>query len=287
MMKNYLPVINTHFTLFGGHVETVRPGWKWKPEEHPAFELMYVIRGSQRTITETGEMILNTGEFTIIPVETRHTNYAVGNEKMTYFCMHFDLDDPTLKYLLIRSYADRIITSQDAEYQDLKDQVEVVMQLFKSKYDLEDQLDIQIDVLKIIKILVKVLKRDHHLQDYQNDINQFMLCQKIASDLKHRLDYEIYHASDPKSVSISKVVKSHHVSQSYVLKLFNRYYGESPQEYLIDLKLSSAKGLLLQPRVQINEVADKLAYSAPSHFSREFEKHFNITPRQYIQGVSK
>lgn len=280
---DYLPIINTHFTLFGGHFETVKPGWHWKPEEHPAFELMYVMEGVQRTITETGELVLHAGQFTIIPIETRHINYVVGNHVMKYFCVHFDLDSPTLKYLLIRSYANRIIDKNDSEYDELKVQVEKLIRMIKPHYELADQLDIQINVFNLIMILTNALKQHDDFNAHQKDVDQFLLCQKIASDIKEKLDYEIYHASDPKRVSITKIVDQYHISQSYALKLFKKYFAESPQEYLVDLKLTAAKGLLLQPKSQIKEVSEKLAYAAPSHFSREFKKHFNITPREYVR----
>lgn len=45
-----------------------------------------------------------------------------------------------------------------------------------------------------------------------------------------------------------------------------------------------AKNLLLQPDLSIKEVAYKLNYSSPGHFSREFKRFFGITPRQYIQS---
>lgn len=283
MERQYLPVINTQFTLFGGHIETVPIHWIWPPEEHPAFELIYIIKGRQRTVTEIGDLVINEGEFTVIPVETRHTNYAMDDQPMTFFCMHFDLDSPELKYLLIREYADRTIQQTDAIYRSLRAQVEELMALLKSDYSLFDQLIIQSVVLKIIRVLINSLEVQQQKLPRQRNINQFFLCQKIANEIKSQLDYEIYHSETPARISIAEIIERHHISQSYALKLFKQYLRQSPQQYAISLKLTISKRLLVQPEMQINEISEKLAYSAPSHFSREFKKYFNITPREYIR----
>ena len=283
MDSDYLPVINTHFTFFGGHQETVSSKWRWMPEEHPAFELIYIIAGQQKTIEETSELTLNAGEFTIIPVETRHTNYASGNTKMSYFCMHFDLDDPTFKYLLVRHYANRIIGQTDPEYAALKAEILKIIAMIKPTYALADELTLQINVMNVIMILIRSIKNQDELQAQQRDITQFMRCQKIAQDIKERLDEQIYHDQMHTPISVSEIIEKHHISQSYALKLFKKYYDETPQNYLINLKLSAAKGLLLQPDAQISDVSEKLMYSAPSHFTREFKKAFHMTPRAFIK----
>lgn len=283
MAIDYLPVINTHFTLFGGHQETVPADWQWPAEEHPAFELMYILKGRQRTITETDELILQAGEFTVIPIETRHTNYALDHRPMTYFCMHFNLDDPALRYLLIREYAGRVITPADAVYPALRAQAEHLMAMIGPDYNLADQLDLQVSVIDVIMTLVKDLKAAGKFTPQAADVDQFMLCHQLASDLKAQLDYQIYHAADPQQPSVAKIVASRNISQSYALKLFQKYYHESPQQYLIALKLATAKELLRQPKARINAVSAKLAYASPSHFTREFKKHFGQTPREYMR----
>ena len=116
----YLPTINTTFSFFGGHAETVEPGWRWPTEHHPAFEIMYILDGAQRTVTESAEKIIKAGEMMIIPIGMEHTNYCWGNESMTFFTMHFHLDDPAIKYLLVKNFTNQIINQTAPYYDELR-----------------------------------------------------------------------------------------------------------------------------------------------------------------------
>lgn len=277
------PLINTQFTLFGGHKETVVPGWHWKPEAHLAFELMYIIAGTQKTISELGDMLVHAGEFIIIPYGTRHNNFVYGDKSMTYFAVHFNLDDPTLKYLLTQRYANKIIKPSDVEYEGLKKHASELIKLFKPSYELADRLNIQITMVNLIMYLVNTIKNGDDFSVHETNINQFMLCQKIAGSIKQKLDNQIYYSNSPTRILLSQIIEDYNISQSYALDLFQKYYHQSPQAYLIKLKLNAAKNLLRQPQTHINEVAERLAYSDPSHFSREFKKHFKMTPKEYMK----
>lgn len=280
-----LPLINTQFTLFGGHKETVQPGWHWKPEAHLAFELMYIIAGTQRTESEIGELVVHAGEFIIIPYGIRHNNFAIGETPLTYFAVHFNLEEPTLKYLLTRQFSNRIIKAGDEAYEGLKRHALQLIDQFRPEYSLTDKLNIQVTMINLIAFLVNMVQKDTHFDVRETNINQFLLCQKIAGDMKKQLDNQIYYASEPTRISVAKIVSKYNISPSYALDLFRKFYQKSPQAYLIDLKLEAAKNLLRQPQTQISQVAERLAYSDASHFSREFKKHFGVAPRAWSKAL--
>ncbi len=75
---------------------------------------------------------------------------------MLYFSMHFNLDDPTVRFLLIQYFTNRIITPDNSIYQDLKKRVENIMRITKDDYTVKDKLDIQINVINIFNILAEV-----------------------------------------------------------------------------------------------------------------------------------
>lgn len=280
----YLPTINTTFSFFGGHTETVEPGWRWPTEHHPAFEIMYILDGAQRTVTESAEKIIKAGEMMVIPIGMEHTNYCWGNESMTYFTMHFNLDDPAIKYLLVKNFTNQIIDQTAPYYDELRQSLEQIISIIGNQYSLSDRLTIELNTINVIGTLIHHLHANKDQLPKQNEIDHYALFQQISMRIKDELNEQIFNAKVPQTISIASIIAEFHISQSTALHLFKQYSQKSPQKYLQSLKMQIAKNLLLQPDLSIKEVAYKLNYSSPGHFSREFKRFFGITPRQYIQS---
>jgi len=61
-----------------------------------------------------------------------------------------------------------------------------------------------------------------------------------------------------------------------------RVFGRSPQEWLDEQRLAAAAGLLRKHR-SVKYVAFQLSFKQVSHFSREFKRHYGITPTAFLQ----
>lgn len=69
---------------------------------------------------------------------------------------------------------------------------------------------------------------------------------------------------------------------SYLSFLFRQAYGQSPADYLTGLRLRKAKELMQkQPSLLIREVAERVGYKNPYHFSRVFKKNEGQWPTEY------
>lgn len=281
--KICFPVINMTFQLFGAHVETVDNEWKWPSEHHPAFEMMYILDGKQKTYTETGNLIINTGEFAIIPMEVEHSSFNIGNKPMRYFSMHFNLDDPRIRYLLSINFSGKVITKDEKYYEQLKQQVDSLIKIVGNKNTITERLIVQIQVIEIINILVSAAYELSQFNMDENDVNNYMLYQKIAGELKDELNFRVFHEKNPVPIRVNTFIQNYHISQSKALSLFKKFSGTSVKGYLMNLKIDIAKKLLLQPNISIKDIAYRLSYSEASHFSREFKRLEGITPRQYIE----
>ncbi|MCX6269982.1 MAG: helix-turn-helix domain-containing protein [Bacteroidetes bacterium] len=66
------------------------------------------------------------------------------------------------------------------------------------------------------------------------------------------------------------------------LKIFLRYVGETPKQYIIRLRLERiAHYLKLYPELSINEASVQSGFSSPSAFIRAFKKYFGVTPEAF------
>ncbi|NGM89748.1 helix-turn-helix transcriptional regulator, partial [Parapusillimonas sp. SGNA-6] len=55
----------------------------------------------------------------------------------------------------------------------------------------------------------------------------------------------------------------------------------SPNELINLTRLNKATQLLVDGEHKVYEIADLLGFSTASHFSRNFQKHFGISPKDY------
>lgn len=84
-------------------------------------------------------------------------------------------------------------------------------------------------------------------------------------------------------VSLETISKSIYLSPTYVSKVFKEETGETPINYLIKLRLSKAREMLLEGSHSIKEVASSVGYEDVYYFSKLYKKYNRISP----SGVRK
>ena len=72
-----------------------------------------------------------------------------------------------------------------------------------------------------------------------------------------------------------------HLSSNYFGDLVKKYSGRSAQEYIKSTIVDYAKLLLANNSYKVNEIAYKLGFKYPQHFSRLFKHIEGISPSQY------
>lgn len=69
-------------------------------------------------------------------------------------------------------------------------------------------------------------------------------------------------------------------SKYHLLRLFKRYYGQTPRQYLIDTRLAKSKELLSDGQ-SITETCFDVGFESPSSFSTLFKSKFGLTPSEF------
>ena len=107
--------------------------------------------------------------------------------------------------------------------------------------------------------------------------------ERVPSDEKRiKKALDIIHANYRKSqLEISALAKACSVSESYFRKLFKRALGKSAVQYIIDLRLDFARGLLQSGLYTVSEAALRSGFSDTKYFTRLFKAHAFMTPKQY------
>ncbi len=79
-------------------------------------------------------------------------------------------------------------------------------------------------------------------------------------------------------INIEELAKRMDFSVSYFRKLFTAAYGQSPQQYLISLRINTAYDLLSSGEVNVSEASELSGFEDIYYFSTLFKKQTGLTP---------
>lgn len=71
------------------------------------------------------------------------------------------------------------------------------------------------------------------------------------------------------------------LSPFHFSRVFKKYTGYSPYEYIINFRINYAKKLLQSTNLSIKEISVACGFNSDTHFMTTFKKHTNLTPKQF------
>ncbi|MFC4779105.1 response regulator [Paenibacillus sp. GCM10023252] len=88
-------------------------------------------------------------------------------------------------------------------------------------------------------------------------------------------------------LSLEKVASIVYLNPVYFSQLFKQKTGVGFKEYVMGLRLDLAKQLLLNPKLKLADVAERIGYQDLRHFSQVFRKRFGVTPTEYRHNAGE
>ncbi len=119
---------------------------------------------------------------------------------------------------------------------------------------------------KLLNTLNNHTKKGYITTKSQNLAN--MIASKIETNYQEKIDYE-------------KLAKHLGISTRYLNKLFHLQYGITPNQYLINYRISKAMELLISTQLKIEEIALKTGFSDSYYFSKFFKKQTGTSPTAF------
>ena len=92
-------------------------------------------------------------------------------------------------------------------------------------------------------------------------------------------DYIADNYLDP--FSLTSVAKNSHMSPFHFSRVFKKVYGETPNEFLIRLRIEKAKKMLITENLSVSEVCEQVGYISLGSFSSLFLKQVGMPPTLY------
>ena len=101
----------------------------------------------------------------------------------------------------------------------------------------------------------------------------------FGSNIGNRISY---HGEDFKSSPRQRLCPVHRLSPNYFGDLIRELTGDSATSHIRRFIMQRAQQLLMGGAT-ISDTAESLGFDYPQHFTRQFKKHFGVTPSDFIK----
>ncbi len=129
----------------------------------------------------------------------------------------------------------------------------------------EEQLKLMMQQL-LLRMGRNRIKADKVFENYNREVEEAL---------------RIFHQSSEQDFTIKKFTKERGLNYYRFIDTFTKQVGISPRQYIINIRMSTAKELLANPLFQVSEVAQLTGYDNPLYFSRLFKKVWGISPTEF------
>ena len=85
------------------------------------------------------------------------------------------------------------------------------------------------------------------------------------------------------NLQIQEIAQILSIDRTYLHRIFKENIGTSPKQYLINLKMTRAKELLINTDSPLNVISLSVGIDDVANFSKLFKKNENMSPKQYRQ----
>ncbi len=146
-------------------------------------------------------------------------------------------------------------------------------------YGVDDYLLKPLDTAELNKVLKRIelsLMSLNERQENDGNREQSLSPEEIVTLVK---DY--IHSNYTEDIDLNSIAANLGFSSSYLTKIFNKVEQTTPSKFIRNYRMGIAKQLMDDKELTIQEIAQRVGYNDPFHFSKSFKQTFGISPTEY------
>ncbi|MFD2370597.1 helix-turn-helix domain-containing protein [Brevibacillus sp. GCM10020057] len=101
--------------------------------------------------------------------------------------------------------------------------------------------------------------------------------------LRKAMDY--IHDDFAKELDLDTLSRAAGISKYYLIRLFREHVGQTPSQYIADLRLRQAELLLRTTPYEVTDIAFEAGFGSLSTFERLFKKKYGMSASEFRKGV--
>lgn len=90
-----------------------------------------------------------------------------------------------------------------------------------------------------------------------------------------------------KQISVDDMARHVNLSKNYLIRLFAKRLGTTPNKYLTEVRLYHSRLLLTRTDLSVKSIALSCGFATPSYFIKCFREHFSKTPLEYRASLGR
>lgn len=233
--------------------------------------LWFVKRGSMCMSHQRGRSVANAGDFMITKSMSPFTIECHTDEDSVHEVLHLIVPAHMFRRFLPMDV--NVGFTMPADAREFQIAERMLMDVFDDKGELAAHIE-QILLESALSVLVEAIKRCENYAQARHS-----LAEKRLQEVLKFIDV---HLSDPKLNAVM-VAEACGISSRYLSHLFKQS-GTSFSALVWDRRLQIANQWLSSTKpgeISIAEIAFRVGFKSPAHFSRLFKRVFNKGPREY------
>lgn len=119
----------------------------------------------------------------------------------------------------------------------------------------------------------------HACVDYASQMKNLRKQKITSKQISKCIDYINDHLHE--RITLNSLAAYVGLNPSYLSRLFKNETGANVSEYILNVKIDTAKNMLSYSDYSAAEIASILAFSDQSYFTEVFRKHTGLTPKKY------
>ena len=260
--------------ILGYYYRMRTPGYHFKGEQHPLFELTYVDTGILYTEVDGVSYKLGEKDLIIYGPGQFHSQ-STENQTVSYVTIMFSMENisPELPADWYSVLTNRVFPYNKKIYTLIK----ALVQESSSGAPYTDSLMHCLLTETVVRLLQGVYTTPTAQpssvvrQNYQDE-----LFDRILAYVESKL-YE--------PLTVADICQQFSLSRSTLQILFKNAVNQSPKKYINDMKLERSCQMLRENKYTISEISLKLGYSSIHYFSNAFNQKYHISPSEYAKRI--
>ncbi|MBE7723703.1 MAG: AraC family transcriptional regulator [Enterocloster citroniae] len=225
--------------------------------------------------TETGKIgqkcpdLVTAGQFVLFRPSNRQVYEYYASDRTEVYWVHFTGSDAEhiLRQFGFEDSAQVFWSGVSMEYQNLFRKMIKELQLCRKNYE-------TIIACRFQELLALAGR---------NRYNPYIAGSSMETIINDALIY--FDENYAKPINVNDYAASVYISPCWFIRCFRNYMGMTPLQYIIHVRISNARELLLNPDFSIAEVSRSVGYEDPLYFSRYFKRSVGISPKDYKKSL--